>query len=234
MLGYINKQLIIICLLSAGMLICWPNHLAAQAKVLSIEAVLDKEAVVELYDQTSIGFIFHYNDGSSVRTEGLLKGPIRWKHLSVSSPQARFKNGVILINREASRTNHHRVHFDIEAKDAKGKVLACDLAIPYLDSIRFNHYTDSLKLGIRYYLNVEGIFSSGKIFPLDTNRVRFETSAGKIIGHDLLVDPMLSEVKFVKVRATLKSDPQKSILSDIPVKQGPMDTTTVKDPFRGR
>jgi hypothetical protein len=96
-----------------------------------------------------------------------------------------------------------------------------------VESIRFNHYADSLKRDIHFYLNVEGVFSSGKIYPLDTSAIQFEASEGKIIGQDLLID-LHSATRVITVTAIDKNNPDIKVTTSIPVKQLPDDMSLIK------
>lgn len=52
------------------------------------------------------------------------------------------------------------------------------LTLPVLTKIRFNPYADSIKPVLNYYLNVEGVFSNGKIYPLDASHVNIAAGRG--------------------------------------------------------
>jgi hypothetical protein len=83
---------------------------------------------------------------------------------------------------------------------------------------------------------VEGIYNTGKIYPLDTARVRLYTNTGQIIGQDLLIPATDSITKYIAVRAVYRGNADINASSDIPVKQGPEDTTGLieneKDVFK--
>lgn len=53
-------------------------------------------------------------------------------------------------------------------------------SLPYLLDIRLHPYTDSIKPVMDFYLPVEGRYSSGKIYPLDSSRIRLKASWGQI------------------------------------------------------
>lgn len=201
-------------------LLCLPVLTFGQkVKVKSIEAVYDSTNIVELFDLVNVGFIFHYEDGSSIKTAGFLHGNIRWKSLQVSPNNGTFNNGVWHVNRAQLIQEGFKSTFTIIPADAPQEKLTATIQLPTLTAIRFNHYTDSLKIGIHFYLNVEGIFSSDKILPLDTSIIRFESSAGRLIGQDLLLASKDDSIKFIDVRATVKANNKLTIVTEIPIKQ---------------
>jgi hypothetical protein len=77
-----------------------------------------------------------------------------------------------------------------------------------VDSIFFNLYTDSLKKGpLHYnYINVDGKLSDGSYLPLDSTRVKFSSSAGKMTGNVLQLDSAMKD-DYVTVTATLIENP---------------------------
>ena len=54
-----------------------------------------------------------------------------------------------------------------------------------VDSLFFNLYTDSLKIGTYNYINVDGKLSNGSWLPLDSMQVIFTSSTGKMTGNIL-------------------------------------------------
>ncbi|MBW8684226.1 hypothetical protein [Chitinophaga rhizophila] len=193
------------------------NAQAQQRTITSMKASYDPEGVAEIYDRIRIGLEFKYTDGQEVKTEGLLSGAYRWRSIKISSSNGNVENGYLLVNRQQLMEDHYAIDLTVTIPDAS-KPLKATIVLPRLESIRFNHYADSLKRGIRYYLNVEGIFSSGKIYPLDTNTIKFETSAGKLIGQDLLLNSNDATTRSITVTATNKRNHAMTITSTIPVK----------------
>jgi hypothetical protein len=57
-----------------------------------------------------------------------------------------------------------------------------------IDSIFVNLYTDSLKKGTYNYINIDGLLSSGRYIPLDSNQLIFKSSYGKFYGNSLLIE----------------------------------------------
>ncbi|MCB0698205.1 MAG: hypothetical protein H6551_08100 [Chitinophagales bacterium] len=75
--------------------------------------------------------------------------------------------------------NDGKLTFDvIHAGDTSTVVLG----LPIMTGLRFNLYTDSIKPVMNYYINVEGTFSNGKTFPVDTAFLRLSCSSGSMQG----------------------------------------------------
>lgn len=191
---------------------------AQQTNITSVTASYDPASIAELYDHIPIGLEFKFADGQVKKTEGYLQGNYRWKNIKVISSGGAVQNGYLQIDRQRLAKQNYQVELTVTLPET-AQPLTTSLTIPRLESIRFNHYADSLKRGIRFYLNVEGNFSSGKIYPLDTAAVKFTTSAGKLLGQDLLLNSNDATTRSITVTATNKRDPSMSISSTIPVKQ---------------
>jgi hypothetical protein len=198
----------------------FPLLLAAQkATVTGVTAYYDTAAVVELYNQAPVGLEITYNNGETRQTEGFLQGSYRWKYIKVSTPDGVFRNGYLSFDRNKLAQQHYQVKLLITLPDAANHPpFETTLQLPYITGIRFNHYADSLKRGIHFYLNVEGRFNTGKVYPLDTSSIRLETSAGQLLGQDLLLNNG-DTTRFINVKASYKSNPSLVARSVIPVKQ---------------
>lgn len=192
----------------------------------AISATYDSTSVAELYDRIPIGLKLLYDNGQLRKTEGFLQGDYRWNRLKVNTNNGSFQNGTLVINRKQLAEQQYTVQLSVTVPD-KAQPFQVPLKLPYLQSIRFNHYADSLKRDVHFYLNVEGVFSSGKIYPLDTSVIQFEVSEGKIIGQDLLID-LHSATRIITVTATDKNNPNIKVTSSIPVKQLPDDMSLIK------
>lgn len=191
---------------------------AQQANVVRITGSYDPTAVTELYNSAPIGIQLFFNDSSSQSTTGYGKGNYRWNKLNISSSNGTIRNGILYFDRQQLISDRYRVTLTVNTGNSTP--LQTTLTLPYITGIRFNHYADSVKRDIRFYLNVEGKFNSGKVFPLDTATLRFATSTGKIIGQDLLLGKNDSS-KTVTVEAWYKPNDRMYLRSVIPVKQAP-------------
>lgn len=79
------------------------------------------------------------------------------------------------------------------------------LAAQTIEDIVFHLYTDSLKKGSWYYINVDAKLSNGKWKPLTHHEVIFTVSGGKLEGNSLWVDWDFS-ADSVHITATLKEN----------------------------
>ncbi|WP_423737592.1 hypothetical protein [Chitinophaga caseinilytica] len=201
--------------------------LAQHKEIARIWATYDSSSVAELYSSTRIGLTVKYADSSERRTAGLLGGDIRWNQVQVQTPHGDVRNGVLQFSRNAARPDNYKLRLQVSFSDRPGKQFETDLQLPYLTGIRFRHYADSLKRGIHFYLNVEGIYNSGKIYPLDTTRIRFNADQGKILGQDLLIPLTDSSTQNIHVTAVYRGDAAIRAESDIPVKILPDDESLI-------
>lgn len=188
----------------------------------SVQAAYDSSAIPELFNTIPVGFTFSAQ-GNSVSTRGYLHGRLRWNELEVTTEQGSVRNGELTFDRNKVWKNDHQVTFRIRIKDT---TLLCNLALPYVEQLRFNLYTDSLKRDNPFYLNVEGRFSSGRVYPLDTGMVDYrKTGGGTLAGNVLTVTQQDSNVHAVKVYAWLKTDPSLKDCVNVPVKILPDPST---------
>lgn len=89
-----------------------------------------------------------------------------------------------------------------------------------VQSIHFNLYTDSLKKGTHNYINVDGKMSDGSWKPLTAKDIEFRANYGHFEGNDLIL-PENPIVRNIIVKASLKTDPTKSVQTTIWIKQLP-------------
>ncbi len=89
-----------------------------------------------------------------------------------------------------------------------------------IDTIYFNLYTDSLKKGSLHfnYINVEGKFKDGSIYPLDSSQLKFSSSVGKWKGNVLMLDSATKE-DFVTVTVHLIENPSIKTSTKIYIKK---------------
>ncbi len=82
---------------------------------------------------------------------------------------------VLKFDRAVVQRNAGTLHFTLTYNK---QVHNLTLTLPVLTKIHFNLYADSIKPVLNYYLNVEGVFSNGKIYPLDVSHVNIAASRG--------------------------------------------------------
>lgn len=104
--------------------------------------------------------------------------PISGKY-KLQANDAKFIGSRIEFYREQLHRNNGIINCTLTYK---GKTHLLPLALPVLKEIRIKPYADSIKPVMNYYLNVEGIFNNGKIYPLDINHVSITASNGTIQG----------------------------------------------------
>jgi hypothetical protein len=200
---------------------------AQKAVVTGVTAYYDTTAVVELYNQAPVGLEITYNNGDTRQTEGFLQGDYRWRNVKISTADGDFRNGYLYFDRSKLAQQHYKIKLLVTLPDAGNHPpFETTLQLPYITGIRFNHYADSLKRGIHFYLNVEARFSTGKIYPLDTSSIRLQTSAGQLLGQDLLLKTG-DTTRFIEVSASYKARPGMKASSVIPVKQLPDDDSMI-------
>ena len=85
-------------------------------------------------------------------------------------------------------------------------VVAQPLRAQKVDSLFFNLYTDSLKIGTYNYINVDGKYSNGRYLPLTSKELTFTSTGGKFDGNSLFIDSSFRDPK-VTVKVTLKENP---------------------------
>jgi hypothetical protein len=199
-----------------------------------VKAAYDPGSIPEVINTIPVGFTFYLSGNHQESTKGFLQGQIRWNSLEVSSPQGIVHNGQFTFNREKIWQNGHEADFEIKMR---GKVINCKLPLPYVKKIRFNLYTDSLKKGEPFYLNVEGKFSSGRTYPLDTGMVAFcKSGGGKLAGQSLLVSHQDTGTHVIMVYSRLKMDPQirDSILVPVKILPNPVNLPTEQEVLQSR
>jgi hypothetical protein len=204
----------------------------AQSKggsIKKVELVYDTNSVVELFNQCAIGIIITDHLGRIRKTSGYAGGDLKWSRIAIKSPIGIVQQGHLSFNRKMLRQHSYQIPFTIQFKDYDNQEVQAQLGIPFLTNIQFAHYTDSIKRGIHFYLNIEGAFSSGKVFPLDTTRIRFSSSAGTLIGQNVLLDLEDTLIKQIQVTAQYKGDRALRAESFIPVKQAPDDPKLILD-----
>lgn len=180
--------------------------------------------MAELFNTIPIGFTLVYQDGTRASTRGWLRGRVRWNALEVSTAQGKVAGGQLTFDRNKVWQNNHRVSFEVRTADT---TLSCQLMLPYVETLHFNLYTDSLKRDNPYYLNVEGRFSNGRILPLDTSMVAFrKQGGGSLAGNVLTVTQQDTATRTIEVMCWLKADPGRGDRAMIPVKIVP-DTATL-------
>lgn len=183
---------------------------------VSVKAAYDLGSIPEIMNTIPVGFTLKFSGNRESSTKGFLNGRIKWSSLEISSQQGTIRNGQFTFDRRKVWNNNHQAAFEIRID---GKTFSCSLSLPYAEHIRFNLYTDSLKRGEPFYLNVEGQFSSGRIYPLDTGMIALRKSGGgELTRQSILVGHQDTSVHVIKAYAWLKTDSEIRDSVLIPVK----------------
>ncbi len=188
---------------------------AQQKKPQKVQAFYDTTAVPEVFQKIPIGFRFIFADQSTASTRGFLNGKIRWKDLDIKTAQGVVHNGALRFDPKKVWENRHRVSFQVTYA---GTTLPCHMTLPYLEKIQLNLFTDSIKPDVPFYLNTEGHFSSGNVYPLDTEKLRFYVSAGTLTGNVLRLPEEDSSTKKILIKSTFKWDEDITDSAVVPVK----------------
>lgn len=132
--------------------------------------VYTDESLPELYDEITIRVEERIADGSY--------RPVR-KGYMLSTSDAELHGKKLTIDYSKLYAKHGIVDFMLQYNEQSTPV---KLELPILESIRYNLYADSIKPIMNYYLNVEGVYTNGRIYPLDQNYITVASDKGKIEG----------------------------------------------------
>ena len=75
-----------------------------------------------------------------------------------------------------------------------------------IEDIYFHLYTDSLKMGVYNYINVDGKLANGRFIPLSADEINFSCNTGKWDGNNLIIDSSYKKDSVV-VTAVLIKEP---------------------------
>lgn len=132
----------------------------------------DGKTLPELYQRTNI--FVEERKGN----EFIIVNPKRYK---IATQDAKLSGNTLTYDRQSVYAHDGRINF-ILLIDSKRLPLTLDM--PVLQHISFNMYTDSIKPILNYYVNLEGKFSNGRTFPLDTTFVLIKSDHGSMNGFE--------------------------------------------------
>jgi hypothetical protein len=98
---------------------------------------------------------------------------------TLRTTEANLYKDELTFDRQLVYRNDGKLQFTLKHA---GKEHELALQLPVLQSIRFNLYADSIKPVMNYYVNVEGTFTNGKVYPLDTSIITITCSQGRMQG----------------------------------------------------
>jgi hypothetical protein len=132
----------------------------------------DGKTLPELYQRTNI--FVEERKGN----EFIIISPKRYR---LTTTEARLNGNTLTYDRDKVYEDSGRINFMLIVD---GKRVPLTLDMPVLQDIAFNMYTDSIKPILNYYVNVEGKFSNGRTFPLDTSFVVITSDQGIMKGFE--------------------------------------------------
>lgn len=150
--------------------------------------VYDASTLPELYDQTNI-YVEQKQGGDFRRLPA--------NKYKLSATGAELKGSQLSWNKAALYRNKGVLDMNLRID---GRDMPVKLALPVLEEIRINAYTDSIKPILNYYLNVEGKFTNGKVYPLDAGYVTVTADNGTMKGLEWVAP---KERNFEKVNFTV-------------------------------
>lgn len=195
------------------MIFSWTGLFAQEYRL-----VYDEQSLPELYNDI---YLF-----AEVKQNG------DYRKLSVNKYRLQTNDGRMdgnsfTFNRQRLYDNNGTVHIDLLTG---GKTVPLTIALPVLQEINVNLYTDSIKPILNYYLNVEGKFSSGRIFPLDSGFVTVVSDVGKMRGLEWILP---KERNFDKVNFTITNkfnpDDRKQVTVYLKKHKDPRDDPNYQD-----
>jgi hypothetical protein len=159
----------------------WVMIVALNMNAQQYRVQYEPTSLPELY--TTVQFFAVQGTGGAFN-----KMPARRYKLSTKDGKAE-KNNMFTFEREHIYANKGVVNFTLSVN---GRDMEYPVALPVLKDIRFNLYTDSIKPILNYYVNVEGEFTSGKIFPLTPDFVTITADKGEMRGMEWVVPKQLN------------------------------------------
>lgn len=158
-------------------------NLHAQVYRLSYDA----GALPELYNQVYISAEIKQHGNFQKLAAGRYK---------LSTKDALLEGNLLRYDRQRLYENNGVIHFTLRTGNQD---IPVTLQLPTLEDVSVNLYTDSIKPILNYYLNVEGRFSNGRVFPLDTNFVTVTSNEGRMNGLEWILpkDRDFEKVTFI-------------------------------------
>ncbi len=164
----------------------------------------DKNDLPELYNTIHISIYKKGLNGTTLYNSGEL-------HYLQAGEEIKVKRGELTFDREELYHQEGQLKFLLKIDDQD---IPLTLQLPVLTDIRFNLYTDSIKPVMDYYLNIEGIYNNGKIYPMDATTTSVTASQGSMQG---LTWVKPEEVYFDKVTFTAVAKHNPAIAKDITI-----------------
>lgn len=180
--------------------------------------IYDEQSLPELYNNI---YLF-----AEVKQDG------DYRQLNVNKYRLQTNEGEVdgnsfTYNRQQLYDNKGIVHVDLVTGN---RTIPLTVSLPILQEVNINLYTDSIKPILNYYLNVEGKFSSGRVFPLDSGFVTVTCDAGSMRGLEWILP---KERNFDKVNFTVVNkfnpDDRKQVTVYLKKSKDPRDDPNYQD-----
>jgi hypothetical protein len=153
----------------------------------SYRLVYDSLALPELYERVPL-IVQQQSSG------GYTNIPTR--RFKLTTTDGHLDHNSFLYNRSHLYKNNGKAHFILHID---GNTIPLTVDLPVLRSIRYNLYTDSIKPVLNFYVNIEGVFTNGRLLPLDTSMVIITSNVGAMKGMEWVVP---EKIGFDRVRFT--------------------------------
>lgn len=145
------------------------------AKAQEYRLGYDGKSLPELYERTNI--FVEVRKGN----EFIIVSPRQYR---LTTRDARLSGNVLTYDRAKIYQDSGLVNFNLSIG---GRNVPLSLNLPVLEDIYFNMYTDSIKPILNYYVNLEGKFSNGRVFPLDTSFATITADQGTMNGYEWIL-----------------------------------------------
>lgn len=147
------------------LIVCGSSH--AQAYRITY----DSSTIPELYFETKLAL------EQQVGNQWM---PVRERYtIRSKQPGIAMKNNTIHYDPQALTDNNGIVWLDVKLGDSSVQL---PVILPRLTQIRIRPYTDSIKPILDFYVPVDGIFSTGRVFPISADQVSVTASIGSMQG----------------------------------------------------
>lgn len=172
----------------------------------SYRLVYDSLAMPELYERVPIIV-------QQQTANGYTNVPTR--KFTLTTGDGRLEHNSFVYSRNHLYKNNGKVQFILRID---GRSIPLALSLPVLKSIRYNVYTDSIKPVLNFYVNVEGVFTNGRILPLDTSLVVMHSDEGEMAGMEWVLPKRIDFDKVV-FTAAARYDPSLKVDKTIYIKK---------------
>lgn len=174
------------------------KYILALIMLLTACALANAQQYRMNYDETTVPELYNTTEVYLEEKRGSAYEPVEGRY-KLSTGDVSMRGNRINYTAEELQRLGGTVNFKVEVR---GQEFTLPLRLPILTDIRFNLYTDSIKPILNYFVNVEGIYTSGRIYPLTAAQVSLTSDAGSMDGMEWVLP---KERNFEKVTFTATS-----------------------------